>query len=121
MLDLATARQFAVDSPHTRRVRPRHQAAMTELDVETLADLTGEIEELLGDGMWRTTSEIAAPRDKGGIGAKREAVEKALEAGAELFLSVTGDLSVELAGRNPTARHGHDGHNEKRAREYARA
>jgi hypothetical protein len=63
-------------------------------------DLVSELGELLADGVWRTESELAAPKEKGGIGANRAEVKKELEAHPDLFKYVDGDV----VGRSPTAR-----------------
>jgi hypothetical protein len=91
----------------------RRRALVLAFDPETEAfsvvaeevderDLAAEIEELLRDGKWRTVSEIAARRDKGGIGAGRSTVKDLLEADPLKFMSRTG-AEAKAAGRSPTA------------------
>jgi hypothetical protein len=65
-------------------------------------DYAADIEKLLEDGKWRTATEISDAK-KGGIGASRDLIEKALKAGEpERFVSRTGDDAKAL-GRRPEA------------------
>jgi hypothetical protein len=61
-----------------------------------------EIEALLQDGAWRTEREIAAPKDKGGIGLNRDTVRRTLESNPDRFESRTGD-AAKAVGRHPNA------------------
>ncbi len=42
-------------------------------------ELEGDVLVLLSDGVWRTVSEIARPKEKGGVGAGRKAVQEVLD------------------------------------------
>jgi len=63
-------------------------------------DYVAEIEELLGDGKWRTVREVMAPDD--GIGAGMKAVKKALDEHPDVFVSRTGAEAAEV-GRSSRA------------------
>jgi hypothetical protein len=65
-------------------------------------DYAAEIEELLSDGTWRITKEIAAPKKDGGIGANVDTIKRELEANPDRFLSCTGEEAKRL-GRDPKA------------------
>jgi hypothetical protein len=61
-------------------------------------DYIAEIEQLLGDGAWRTAREIAAPKDDG-IGANADTVKDTFETHPDHFVSVNG----KDVGRSPRA------------------
>jgi hypothetical protein len=65
-------------------------------------DLGAEVEALLAERGWLTASEIANPKEKGGIGANRDSVLDELEAEPERFISRTGEAAKEV-GRHPSA------------------
>jgi putative DNA primase/helicase len=65
-------------------------------------DYAAEIEELLADGTWRITKEIAAPKKDGGIGANVDTIKRELEASPDRFHSCTGEEAKRL-GRDPKA------------------
>jgi hypothetical protein len=65
-------------------------------------DLLTEIVMLLLDGEWRTAKEIAAPEEKGGIGASPDAVKELLDEHPERFKSRTGE-AAKLLGRSAKA------------------
>jgi hypothetical protein len=67
-------------------------------------DFLAEIEELLGDGVWRTAREIAAPKDaaKPGVGTHDRTVKATLEQHPERFEARTGEEAREL-GRHKNA------------------
>ena len=64
--------------------------------------LLDEIAALLSDGKWRIAKEIAAPEEKGGIGANIDSVKTLLDEHPELFESRTGD-DAQALGRSPKA------------------
>ena len=70
--------------------------------VEGERDRLAEIKALLADDRPRTLKEIAAPREKGGIGANLDDVRDLVEGNAKLFESFTGDDAKAL-GRHPSA------------------
>jgi AAA domain len=53
-------------------------------------DYLAELEELLADGTWRTSREIASPKEDGGIGASRDRIETLLANNPDLFISRNG-------------------------------
>jgi hypothetical protein len=67
-------------------------------------DYLAEVEALLADGIWRTSREIAAPKDaeNPGIGANADTVKAVLEENPDRFESRTGEDAVAL-GRRSTA------------------
>jgi hypothetical protein len=65
-------------------------------------DYAAEIEELLADGTWRITKEIAAPKKDGGIGANVDTIKRELEAHPDRFQSCSGEEAKQL-GRDPKA------------------
>jgi len=65
-------------------------------------DHDAEILELLTDGCWRTPKEVAAPAEKGGIGANVDLVKDRLAKRPDLFVSRTGE-AAEALDRHPTA------------------
>lgn len=65
-------------------------------------DYAAEIRTLLSDGTWKTAKEIAAPRDKGGIGASADTIKGTLKERPTVFQERTGDAAVEV-GRHPNA------------------
>jgi hypothetical protein len=65
-------------------------------------DHDAEILELLTDGCWRTPKEVAAPAEKGGIGANVDLVKDRLAKRPDLFVSRTGEAAKAL-DRHPTA------------------
>jgi hypothetical protein len=65
-------------------------------------DLEAEIVKLLLDLKWRTTKQIAASEEKGGIGANIDAVKEVLDSHPERFKSCTGEAAKAL-GRQATA------------------
>jgi len=65
-------------------------------------DYAAEIEELLADGTWRITKEIAAPKKDGGIGANVDTIKRELEAQPDRFQSCSGEEAKQL-GRDPKA------------------
>jgi hypothetical protein len=58
-------------------------------DVEEERDLVAELHELMADGEWRTLTALRAPKAKGGLGAREEAIETALS--HETFESAPGE------------------------------
>lgn len=70
---------------------------------EEYRDYLAEIAELLGgDDYWRTPREIAAPVEKGGIGASFDTVKGELERNPDRFISRTGYAAKEV-GRSAQA------------------
>lgn len=67
-------------------------------------DYVAEVEELLAASRdrWMTPKEIAAPKDKAGIGAQVDTVRRLLEADPARFEQRTGD-AAKLVGRHPSA------------------
>ena len=63
--------------------------AATEQPEAEDRDLVQEVRDLLSDGGWRTSREIAE-KAKGGIGARRETIEQLLAGRAELFVRAGG-------------------------------
>jgi hypothetical protein len=71
-------------------------------ELEGDRDLLAEIDALLTDRGWRTVREIAAPGEKGGIGANYDAIKDLLDGHPDRFVSVTGEAAKAL-GRQPSA------------------
>jgi hypothetical protein len=69
---------------------------------EVERNYVAEVTELLRDGRWRIVKEIAAPVDKGGIGANVDTIKKTLEEHPDVFDSRTGDAAKEM-GRSSQA------------------
>jgi hypothetical protein len=65
-------------------------------------DYVVEIRTLLHDAKWRTAREIAAPKNKGGIGANIDTIKKVLGEHPDEFESRTGEAAKEVK-RSPTA------------------
>jgi hypothetical protein len=65
-------------------------------------DYLAEIVALLADGTWRTAEEVAAPKERGGIGANRDGCNALLRQHPEVFASRHGDRAKEV-GRSPQA------------------
>jgi AAA domain len=65
-------------------------------------DYLAEIDQLLTDDKPRIAKEIAAPEDKGGIGANLDMVKQLLKEHPERFESCTGEAAVAV-GRRPNA------------------
>lgn len=70
--------------------------------LESDRDLLAEIEHLLTDGVWRTAKEIAAPKDRGGIGSNADTVRTLLDEHPDRFALRTGHAAKEI-GRSPSA------------------
>ena len=69
---------------------------------EVVRDYVGEVEELLARTEWPTAKEIAAPPDKGGIGASVDTIKTALKHRPDVFIERTGEAAVEV-GRHRNA------------------
>jgi hypothetical protein len=95
--------------------RGRRPAILLSFDADTEAftylgeeteeerDYKAEVVELLAsDDKWRTPKEIAATRDRGGIGANVDTVKGLLEQHPDVFESRTGE-DAKLVGRHPSA------------------
>jgi hypothetical protein len=70
--------------------------------VEAERNPLDEIAELLSDAKWRTAREIAAPDEKGGIGANLDSVKALLDEHSERFESRTGE-DAQALGRSAKA------------------
>ena len=70
--------------------------------LEADRDLFAEVQELLADGTWRTSREIAVKRERGGVGANHDAVKAVLDGNPDVFQSRTGADAVAL-GRHAAA------------------
>jgi hypothetical protein len=68
-------------------------------EVSDARDYLAEIVALLADGNLRTSSEISAPKGKGGIGASRETVDEHLKLRPDVFIERNG----KDVGRSPRA------------------